>query len=625
MHPQRQLLLLRRGRGQRRRSPAPPLSLCHRLSFSASTSEPLGVAIVGAGVSGQAAALHLAPLVSAGLLRPVHVYEAGPRPGGVRRRRGAGGTGAEGRSVGVGLWSTALAPFAGTGRASHADLLRRLEEDGSYVGRVGYRTPEGAWLARSELGARVSDADIVAGADVASPSLLFLRERDLLSALREAVRAEEELGTIRVTYGDGTGPGGLERGSAEVTAVTTQGYGGDSAGGSMAGRLRFRDGTTTNLSHPYHLIVSAEGTGSLLRSRYAGRREEGVLRTGTAALADPRGTDLNVGQRRRWEEMGREETNAVDDRGYTVFRGNSPLTDEEAGMGGISFQTWGAGGSMRFAAVTMSVPEDERGRGGGGDEGRTKQQVWFATTSDPAVTRLALSVDGSADTEPDLNERRKVLANHFRSWHDPVARLIESTPADDILVERAMAHRHQSRQPIFDLADAIEKDEGQEQERGGVQVDGPGGLGGERGPILLFVGDASMTVDPVLAQGFTMGMEASADLAAAVAKSCGPSTADAAATPAKPYSERGLVFYPGLLRKELRVRHRHRTDRLLCLLRSTEVVQALAQPSAPLETFLALIIRPAMAIAPDFVKRPVFDFIMKYSLGLVGRREAGRQ
>lgn len=56
---------------------------------------------------------------------------------------------------------------------------------------------------------------------------------------------------------------------------------------------------------------------------------------------------------------------------------------------------------------------------------------------------------------------------------------------------------------------------------------------------------------------------------------------------------------------------------MMALLRATELVQALAQPSGPFGSFLTrFFIRPAMLLTPNFAKRPMFDFMLRYSLGL---------
>ena len=74
------------------------------------------------------------------------------------------------------------------------------------------------------------------------------------------------------------------------------------------------------------------------------------------ASAAPWAELVDVGKSPGSRRNSQAEINAIEDRDYTVFRGNSPLTDDEAEMDGISFQTWGVGRSMRFAAVGMSTP-----------------------------------------------------------------------------------------------------------------------------------------------------------------------------------------------------------------------------------------------------------------------------
>ena len=584
--------------------------------------EKMRVAIVGAGASGLSVALHLSPLVSKGLLHPVDVYEASPanavHPHCIADTATASstdnnssvdenfhpGSGSTGRPIGVGIWSTALRPFAFTGWPSHARLLQQLEHRGKYVGQVGYKTPSGSWLARSEL----DEGGVDPTQDNTDPSLLFLRESDLLTALRDAAKAEEELGNIKIRYGSSdadSSPNGNNDGSTKVQSIVTHSDG-------VSGSLVFQDGSRTDKQTPYHLIISAEGMSSNLRSEYAGRNVRSMtqLSTGMSSLGGVKskgggGGGVSSELREEWEEDVQASINTVEDRGYTVFRGNSPLTDEEAEMDGISFQTWGVGRSMRFAAVGMSTPSPS-----GGEE--VESQVWFATTNDRSIASIA-----------DPDERRERLADHFRSWHDPVARLIESTPSGDILVERGVAHRHSTR-PVFDLAAIIEherrveerakaKERGQEYREPSKPVDHDG-----PGPVLVFVGDASMTVDPVLAQGFTIGMEAAADLAQTLQKCAGLDFAiDISESSEEDNGPQKLLFDPDRLRFELKERHHRRYDRMMALLRATELVQALAQPSGPFSSFLTrFFIRPAMQLTPNFSKKPCFDFMLRYSLGL---------
>jgi hypothetical protein len=168
------------------------------------------------------------------------------------------------------------------------------------------------------------------------------------------------------------------------------------------------------------------------------------------------------------------------------------------------------------------------------------------------------------------------------------------------------------------------------------------------GPAIVFVGDAMMTVDPILAQGFTMAMEGAALLRASIEKSCitneqqqhllqqhqmqqqqqqrqqqqqpqqqSSSTPPGSTTVGGGEKDPPLQFDPIRLRRELKARHIRRMDRLICLLRATELVQALGQPSGNTTgMFNTKILRPLTKLTPDFIKTPIFDAILRYSLGL---------
>mmetsp|Transcript_17232 Transcript_17232/g.28692 ORF Transcript_17232/g.28692 Transcript_17232/m.28692 type:complete len:146 (-) Transcript_17232:71-508(-) len=127
-----------------------------------------------------------------------------------------------------------------------------------------------------------------------------------------------------------------------------------------------------------------------------------------------------------------------------------------------------------------------------------------------------------------------------------------------------------------------------------------------------------MTVDPVLAQGFTIGMEAAADLAQTLQQCSGPEYAvDVSESSEEDSGPQTLLFDPDRLRFKLKERHRRRYGRMMALLRATELVQALAQPSGPFSSFLSRwLIRPAMQLTPNFAKKSMFDFMLRYSLGL---------
>jgi len=231
---------------------------------------------------------------------------------------------------------------------------------------------------------------------------------------------------------------------------------------------------------------------------------------------------------------------STEDRNYAVFRGNAPPLENDA-----SFQTWGEGRSMRFA--TCPFP--------GG-------RVWFATTSLPSVLRETCAV-----------ARKDLLLRQFSGWHDPVSRLLRATPHDEIAMDLAVAHRRpadSSRPP--------------------------------RGPALHFVGDSSMTVDPVLAQGFTMAMEQAHHLKNALVR-----------------ASQGNHRAPCADRLETALAGTRAVyeSRLSGLLRSTEVVQGLAQPnSRVLGLVHKLCFRPLVRLVPHSIKKPIFNAFMKYSLGM---------
>jgi hypothetical protein len=114
-----------------------------------------------------------------------------------------------------------------------------------------------------------------------------------------------------------------------------------------------------------------------------------------------------------------------------------------------------------------------------------------------------------------------------------------------------------------------------------------------------------MTVDPILAQGFTLAMEGAAMLRHSVEHCCIPCSTDPS-----------VAFDPYVLRHELKKHHDLRMDRLVCLLRATELVQALGQPTGGLAGLLnTKILRPLVRWTPNFVKAPIFNSMLKYSLG----------
>lgn len=415
--------------------------------------ERLRVAVVGGGCAGLSSALHLAPLVEQGYLAsPIDIFDATP-------------SSEKGRPIGVGVWSTGLDPFQVSDRQSHKVVYEEMSRHGTWVGDAGYRTPDGSWLLKSYLPTTAEEC-------VAQnmPALLFLREQDMLLSLQKAIHWEERRGAVRMHRdGNKTRVTGIEEDSSQPWSA----------------RLRLASDTFSE--RDYHLIVAADGTQSMLRKRYGGFNLATQRLIGTAGLPSQNNLETALPSE-SWDDDLHLEATRLQDRNYTVFRGNSPLTNESMGEGGVSFQTWGTHKSMRFATVPMLVP--------GGQGKREERQVWFATINDAAVTG-----------EEDPTKRKQLLMEAFSSWHDPITKTMEATPSDEMLMERAVAHRH-CIGPVVSMNKVIQRIRGTRPPNSG------------EGPSMVFVGDAFMTVDPILAQGFTVAMEGAFATKNSVQHSC---------------------------------------------------------------------------------------------------------
>jgi len=379
----------------------------------------------------------------------------------------------------------------------------------------------------------------------------------MIRALRSAVHREEQKGNISMECG------------AHVESIFEE----STAPWSAPLVLEDGKGRTKNSSRDYHLIIAADGMNSVIRKMYGGH----ICSQGNIADSGSRSIDIEPSPGKvttEWLVTGQAEATGVQDRGYTVFRGNSPLSMKDVNMD-KSFQTWGEGRSMRFATVPMTCPIDGK---------RQEQQVWFITIDDEKIPK-----------EKDPAKRRDMLLEAFRDWHDPIGQLIESTPADSILMERALAHKH-SMSPVANFNGILSHIRNIQPRTSG------------NGPAIVFVGDAFMTVDPILAQGFTIGMEGAAALRSSLESGL-------ASKGREEYPE--LAFDPFIIRDELKNRHDARLSRLIHLLRATELVQALGQPtSGTISGMLSRdILRPLMRFTPDFIKKPIFNFMLKYSLG----------
>jgi len=445
-------------------------------------------------VSGLSSALHLADLVEKGVAS-VDIY-----PGVVKEQR----------DIGVGVWSTALLPFATSSRESHQSIWKQLLAKGRWLEGVGYRAPSGSWLARSVLPNHGFEE---------MPGLLFLRESDLIETLENALSNQEESTVQQVHKG------------SNVTGLVEE------YTGEWSAPLKLENGMTSDLD--YHLIIAADGTHSRLRR-----------------FNEPRDLD--------------DKACSLEDRHYAVLRSNVKMATKETGCHGISFQTWGEGHSMRFATVPLSYLKGAE---------QVERQVWFATTNSKSILQ-----------EDCPQKRKDALIETFHSWHDPICRMIEVSPAEEIIMERAFSHRYAAA-PVTNVRNFTQ---------GLSSIDAPIGPG----PCLLFVGDSFMTVDPILAQGFTLGLEGAYHLRQAVGSACSRCSNE-------------LSFNPHVLRKSILQSHGERSSRYSKLLRATELVQALGQPQHSQVGFVCKnVIRPSMQLAPEILKTPIFNAMLKYSLGV---------
>jgi 2-polyprenyl-6-methoxyphenol hydroxylase-like FAD-dependent oxidoreductase len=582
-------------------------------SFSSSYSfkgDKIRVAIVGGGCAGLSCALHLAELVELGKIAgPIDVYDAGLT---------------NSREIGVGIWSTGLNAFLSSNRQSHRFVYDTMTARGTWIGDVGYRIPDGTWLMKSHLPTDAEDPKSIhsftadATATSLSPALLFLREKDLIGTLQTAVHLEEHRGTIRIHKNRVKG---LYEESSQPwsTTLLVQPTTNNSPNENHTGTNDLSS-CLTHTERDYHLIIATDGIHSTLRKRYGGHENVRQRLTGTSALPSPSIDVLQSPQPENMEfsnnfvETHHQEIVGYQDRHYTVFRGNAHMRNEQK----VSFQTWGEGRNMRFATVPMQYPSM-------GAKCDDERQVWFITIEDDTIAN-----------EPDPVRRRDLLLEAFRDWHDPIRQTVLATPPEDILMERALAHRH-CMGPVLNFNSNVVKNlHGRRQPSSG------------EGPAIVFVGDAMMTVDPILAQGFTMAMEGAALLRASIEKCCitseqqmqqqqqqqqspgTPPTTACGSTVGGGEKDPPLAFDPIRLRRELKARHVRRMDRLICLLRATELVQALGQPSGNTTgMFNTKILRPLTKLTPDFIKTPIFDAILRYSLGLglfskiTARRKSG--
>jgi 2-polyprenyl-6-methoxyphenol hydroxylase-like FAD-dependent oxidoreductase len=212
-------------------------------------------------------------------------------------------------------------------------------------------------------------------------------------------------------------------------------------------------------------------------------------------------------------------------RGYRLYRGISPVALTED-----AFQTWGRG--ARFASVPLL----------GG-------QVWYAAISGPPLGTT--SGVPSTMVEEDFSALRGI----FSDWHDPIDRLITSTPIGSCIVENAVAA---SAIPLMDL-----------------------------GRVAL-IGDAAHCIDPILALGASLGMEDAHVLTAAL------------------LSVKEDEAIPGTIQRVARQRRQRA--------RALAALSGLAQSIGELNSERAVSLRDATMLAlPERLKRSVFDRILRYA------------
>ena len=206
------------------------------------------IAIVGGGAAGLSAALHLAPLVEQGCIAgPIDVYTD-------QQTRA--------RDIGVGIWSTALDPFRQSDRPSHQLVYQCMTEThGSWLGDVGYRTPDGAWLMTSHL-----PKNEVEQIETHMPGLLFLREKDMIEALQKAVHWEEiQHGTIQVHSSSAPVAGLYDESSQPWSTNLLLPRQVNSMTDDDTHRNVENNPQVVLSERDYHLIIAADGMNSVLR------------------------------------------------------------------------------------------------------------------------------------------------------------------------------------------------------------------------------------------------------------------------------------------------------------------------------------------------------------------------
>jgi hypothetical protein len=421
--------------------------------------------------------------------------------------------------------------------------------------------------------------------------------------------------------------------------------------------LSFRD---------YHIIIASDGTYSSLRQKFGGYDDVSffwnpvaVARGGFGSIHQQQkqpppppsshnnnnnnncnGMDTSIYEQNRQNEIN------IQDRHYTVFRGNASISVEQmkqydsynnSSEDILSFQTWGEHSNMRFATVPMKIKNNSNTNDGSQQENQQHQQVWFITIDDDHLIQ-----------EQDPMKRRDMLLHKFQSWHDPIKQIIVATPPDEILMERAVAHKRNAS-PITSFYHAVQQHKQQSHVLSSDDSSINRNYNSNHGPCLLFHGDAYMTLDPILAQGLTCAMEGSYSIRESLEKALQLSSSSSDPDQNKDHSSQPLLTRKNdtssndddndsncmknieisqlaqrmdYIRYEFKVRHQERIDRLKCVIQISELVQLLGQQQLSNAQYTSFgwyntnIIRPILQIMPNWIKRPIFNEVMKYSLGM---------
>lgn len=621
------------------------------------TNNKVRIAIVGGGCAGLSVAIHLAELVELGYIDgPIDIYENYQSQ--------------HGRDIGIGLWSTSIESFDiyhnqnNRRRSSYEYIYNEITKiKSTFITNVGYRIPNGNWLMKSQLPSSMNNESNQSISSSTVPSLLFLSEKDLLNTLQNAIDIEQHNGNVQmISNKEGVYVTSLQEEYDTIQALKLP----------YSTRLVMNDSSLSD--RDYNIIIATDGTYSTLRQKFGGYGDLSLMNHPSNVAAISRGGGGGFGgiqqqeqpninnnsninsnnnnvflsnhgeissfDRNTYETIRQNEIN-VQDRHYTVFRGNAIISIDEMKQydntnnpdNTLSFQTWGETNNMRFATVPMeqNINHNEE----------QHIQVWFITIDNDNIIN-----------ELDPTKRRDMLLYEFRNWHDPIKQILLSTLPNEILMERAVAHKR-NVSPITSFYHVIQQYKKQSQMKSSILSSASSTQketssssshinidhNDYHGPCLLFHGDAYFTLDPILAQGYTTAMEGSYSIRLSLEKALKDSSKKHKNNDEQQQSSLSdsnirisidqqsndnndlslLSKRMEYIRYELKVRHQQRIDRLHSVIQITELVQALGQQQSN-NTFISWcninILRPIIQMIPNIIKQPIFNEVMKYSLGL---------